>query len=236
MPNDESPYALNSRKRIRNTSLARFEGDTLFARLGRAVCEAECLPRKELFESWEVARRTRRVFRGGRVVDLAAGHGLLAYCLLLLDDSSAEAVCVDVRKPPSADKLASVIETRWPRLVNRVRYVEGPLAAVAIGAGDVVVSCHGCGSITDQVLETAIAVGARVAVLPCCHDLDIADLGGLSGWLDGALAVDVTRAARLKAAGYRVRTQTIPAEITPKNRLLLGEPTAVHTREHKPES
>jgi hypothetical protein len=36
------------------------------------------VPRKELFETWEIARRARRRFRGGRVVDMAAGHGLLA--------------------------------------------------------------------------------------------------------------------------------------------------------------
>jgi hypothetical protein len=36
--------------------------------------------------------------------------------------------------------------------------------------------------------------------------------------------MDVTRATRLQAVGYRVVTQTIPAEITPKNRLLLAEP------------
>jgi hypothetical protein len=43
--------------------------------------------------------------------------------------------------------------------------------------------------------------------------------------MDGALAVDVMRAVRLEQRGYHVRTQTIPAEITPKNRLLLGEPS-----------
>jgi hypothetical protein len=36
--------------------------------------------------------------------------------------------------------------------------------------------------------------------------------------------MDVTRAARLQAADYRVVTKAIPAEITPKNRLLLAEP------------
>jgi hypothetical protein len=65
-----------------------------------------------------------------------------------------------------------------------------------------------------------------VAVLPCCHDLKGADLGGLEGWLDGPLAIDAARVARLRAQGYRVYTQQIPAEITPKNRLLLGEPLA----------
>jgi len=40
---------------------------------------------------------------------------------------------------------------------------------------------HACGGLTDQILDRAIDVGARVAVLPCCHDLDNADLGGLEG-------------------------------------------------------
>jgi len=63
-----------------------------------------------------------------------------------------------------------------------------------------------------------------VAVLPCCHDLAVNDWGSLSGWVDRALAVDVMRAVRLEQRGYHVWTQTIPAAITPKNRLLLGEP------------
>ena len=69
-----------------------------------------------------------------------------------------------------------------------------------------------------------MAARARVAVLPCCHDLNGADLGGLQGWLDGPLSQDVLRAARLREAGYRVFTQQIPGDITPKNRLLLAEP------------
>ena len=44
--------------------------------------------------------------------------------------------------------------------------------------------------------------------------------------MDPALAIDIRRAQRLEDRGYRVWTQAIPAEITPKNRLLLGSPTA----------
>jgi hypothetical protein len=69
-----------------------------------------------------------------------------------------------------------------------------------------------------------MSVGARVALLPCCHDLHRADLGGMQGWLDGPLAMDVMRAGRLRAGGYRVVTQLIPGDITPKNRLLMAEP------------
>ena len=46
----------------------------------------------------------------------------------------------------------------------------------------------------------------------------------LAGWVDPSLAIDINRAKRLEAAGYQVWTQTIPAAITPKNRLLLGAP------------
>ena len=56
-----------SRGRLTDYDLDRFPEDTLFHRLARAVCHAGCLPRKELFEAWETARRTRRLFRGGRV-------------------------------------------------------------------------------------------------------------------------------------------------------------------------
>ena len=212
-----------SRSRLTSRDLPRFDNTTLFHRMARKVCEAECLPRKELFEAWEVARRTRRRFRGGRVLDLACGHGLLAQLLLLLDDSSAEAVAIDTRVPASAQNLAHCLAEEWPRLAGRVALTQGPLSSIQARAGDLLVSCHACGSLTDDVLSQAIAVGARVAVLPCCHDKLENDQGGLGGWLDPALAVDVTRAARLRRHGYTVHTQTIPAEITPKNRLLLGE-------------
>jgi hypothetical protein len=34
------------------------------------------------------------------------------------------------------------------------------------------------------------------------------------------------RAVRLERQGYRIWTQSIPASVTPKNRLLLGSPIA----------
>lgn len=186
------------------------------------MCRADCLPRKELYESWEVARRVRRRLRGGRVVELACGHALAAYLLLLLDDSSPSALAVDVRPAPSATRLAAALVHDWPRLEGRVSIEARPLKEVDVERGDVVVSVHACGSLTDDVLSSAIGPGASVAVLPCCHDLRTSDSGGLEGWLDGPLAIDVRRAERLRAAGYAVRTQTIPAVITPKNRLLIA--------------
>ena len=218
------PFKPASRGRLTSRDLGRFDGATLFDRVGRAVCHAECLPRKELYEAWEVARRVRRLFRGGRVVDLGGGHGLLAQLLLILDDSSPDALVVDKAVPASAAKVHAAIVDAWPRLSGRIAFVRGAIDDIDIRPSDLVVSSHACGRLTDVVLERASRARARVAVLPCCHDLAACDAGELSGWLDGPLAIDVVRAQRLMAAGYRVWTQSIPTAITPKNRLLIGAP------------
>jgi len=215
---------MSSKARLTERDLGRFSGDTLFERVARAVCRAGCLPRKELYEAWEIARRIRRRFRGGRIVDLAAGHGLLAHVLLILDDSSSAALLVDTAPPKSAARVHAVLVEAWPRLVGRITSANLSLESTTLTAEDLVVSSHACGALTDLVLDRAATARARVAVLPCCHDLVLNQRGSLSGWMEQSLAVDVMRAVRLEQRGYRVWTQTIPAAITPKNRLLLGEP------------
>jgi hypothetical protein len=190
------------------------------------------VPRKELYEAWEVARRARRRFRGGRVVDLACGHALVAQLMLLLDDTSPTALAVDIKLPESAARVAACLSRAWPRLADRIVLQESKLGCVPLHESDVVVSCHACGRLTDDVIDAALAARAKVVVLPCCQSATQCDLGGLGGWLDPALAVDVTRVSKLRAAGYHVHTQTIPAAITAKNRLLLASPHPSSTR-HK---
>jgi hypothetical protein len=114
------PFSTSSKARRTDRDLDRFPGDTLFERMARAVCRAGCLPRKELYEAWEMARRVRRRLRGGRIVDLAAGHGLLAHALLPLDDSSPGALLIDTAPPPSAARLHASLVESWPRLSGRV--------------------------------------------------------------------------------------------------------------------
>ena len=223
-------FSTSAKSRLTRHDLDRFPGQSLFDRLARAVCEAGCLPRKELYEAWEVARRVRRLFRGGRVVDVAGGHGLLAQAMLLLDDSSPEAHVVDPAVPASAATLQRSLASVWPRLGGRVHWTPAPLDAFTFDPRDVIVSSHACGSLTDFVLDRALVARARVAVLPCCHDARTSDAGQITGWVDPALAIDLLRAVRLQRHGYRVWTQTIPGTITPKNRLLIGEPTS-----HRPQ-
>ena len=172
-----------------------------------------------------MARRVRRIFSGGRVVDLAAGHGLLAHVLMILDNSSPQALVVDTTLPKSSRALHEALVDAWPRLDGRLLFEERPIESVDLFEGDIVASAHACGALADLVLERAAAVRARVAVLPCCHNLATNPGASLAGWVDGPLAIDVMRAVRLEQHRYRVRTYTISAEITPKNRLLVGEPS-----------
>jgi hypothetical protein len=218
-------FSHGSRGRLTARDLGRFAGASLFDRIARAVCATGCLPRKELYEAWEVARRSRRLFRGGRVVDLGGGHGLLAHIMLILDDTSPSAVVIDTSAPPSAAALHDVLVDAWPRLRSRVIRETHDLERTVLSSEDVVVASHACGRLTDVVIELAAAARARVAVLPCCHDLEACDDGGVAGWVAADLAIDVARAIRLRDRGYRVWTQAIPADITPKNRLLLAAPT-----------
>jgi hypothetical protein len=217
-------FSPSSRGRLTDRDLGRFPGGTLFDRVARAVCHAGCLPRKELYEAWEVARRARRLFRGGRVVDLGAGHGLLAQLMLVLDDSS---------RPPSPSTRRSrrprrACTRRWcrPGRASRDACRSSRVRSTASRFWRATSWCRAtrAGALTDVVIDRAAAARARVAVLPCCHDLAVNDAGPLAGWVDAALAIDIRRAQKLEARGYRVWTQTIPAEITPKNRLLLGAP------------
>ena len=215
----------SSRSRLTRFTVADFPGSSLHDTLGRVISEAECLPRKEFFESWAVAKRVRRYFKGGRVVDLASGHGLVAFCMLLLDGRSPGALCVDTRRPVSFDRLHAAMGARWPRLSEQVVFHEDTLESVEVGPEDLLVGVHACGELTDRILAKAVAAGARVAVLPCCQVTGDGAPAGLEGWLEPRLAVDVVRFWRLREAGYRVRALTIPSEITPQNRLLLGSPS-----------
>jgi hypothetical protein len=215
-------FDLGSKNRLTRYDLERFPGTTLRDRLGRAVCEAGCLPRKEFFEAWELARRVRRRISGRRIVDVAGGHGLLGQMLWLLDQSSASVLVVDRQIPASAHTLHEALSREWPRLSGRVEYRASDLSAVALSCHDLVVSCHACGALTDTVIAAAVAAQAAVAVMPCCHDAAASPVGPLTGWMDEALAIDALRAVQLSQAGYTVTTTEIPSEITPKHRVLMG--------------
>lgn len=206
-----------------------FDKDTLFDKIARSVCRAGTLPRKELYEAWETAKRVGRRYRGGRVVDLACGHGLLAHIMLILDNTSDQALCIDRKLPENAQKLSRALITDWPRLGGKIHFKEMDIGDITTFPDDVVVSAHACGSLTDLVIDKAVKGNARVAVLPCCHNLKTCPTGNLTQWMEPTLAVDAVRAMNLQSRGYEIFTSKIPDTITPKNRLLMGHPMAPST-------
>ena len=189
------------------------------------MCTVSALPRKELYESWQVAQRVTRwhghAWRAapGRLVELCAGHGLTAL-ILLLRHPKLYAVSVELTPPKSADKLRAAMIARWPDLAARLTTMAGDLARAPLAAGDVALGVHACGALSDVIIDRAIAARAHVALLPCCQE--IAPAAFLHGWLAGPLAIDTLRATRLHNAGYAVTTQLIDPEITPQNRVLLA--------------
>ena len=287
-PTSETPFRRASRSRLSPADARRFPGDDTFAAVARAVCSADVLPRKELFETWEAALVITEAFgerlRGGddgdlssssattdvstRVADLAGGHGFLALALLVLNPTLRSAVVVDRRKPESHERLVSSLAKAFPklRLHARVRFVEASVTEAETRDATRVVfaAVHACGDLSDAVLALAVAARAPVALVPCCHR-GLGSARRLAKRLDEAMprgaeampgdaafsinaayetkeetnrnvekpsvsresvspsvAVDVARLETLRRAGYDVAAATLPREITPQNRVILG--------------
>jgi len=217
-------HALSHKGRLQPAHVRHFPDDSLAHAVARQICTASCLPAKEFHESWAVARKVLRRHRGGPVLDLAGGHGLVGFLMLLQDRTTPSAVLVDRVVPKSAHRLHAALSERWPKVTARWALLQADLHDVDVASDHRLLGIHACGALTDQVLDHALAARCRVAVLPCCHSKAKLDAGGLTGWLPHDVAVDATRAQRLRHADYEVHTTTIDAAITPKNRLLLGTP------------
>jgi hypothetical protein len=217
-------HGVGSRNKLTPSHARHYPGDGLLDVLGRALCAVGCLPRKELHEAFELASRVRRVFPRGRVVDLCCGQGLVAWCMLLLGDDHADtALAVDVKLPANHGRVGDAVVAAFPQLAGRVTFMQARLQEVPLQPDDIVVSAHACGDLSDEVLARAAAVGARVAVLPCCHRTRRRDdLAHLPDVEDRALAIDRERALLLAERGLRVWTPAIPAAVSPKHRLVVA--------------
>jgi hypothetical protein len=165
--------------------------DHLFDQFARTVCRAGVVARKEIFETWASALYIHSTFFGNeamnytippinRVADVAAGHGLLAWALLLLDDEHRgddnasllpplTAFCLDVQMPRSAEIIHSCMVQRWAHLESRFDYVEGRLEQLVPHPSCLLASVHGCGILSDILVSTAAEHRVPLAVVPCCH-------------------------------------------------------------------
>jgi len=173
------------------------------------------------------------------VYDLCSGHGFTGMLFAACYPRAARCVCVDRTEPPSHRTLRSCVEEVCPWTAGAgpggaIDFV--PASLEAFGAGlrsggggavgpSVVISTHACGSLTDQVLEHAVESGAAaLAVMPCCYTgTDRGVPYGIRRALGVSWSADIRRSFKLEEAGYHSDFCAIPSEITPMNRVLLGE-------------
>lgn len=216
-----------SKTRIGRNTAVHFGGETLADRLVRELCAERALPIKELAEACEVFAAARRYLRGAAVVDLCAGHGLTGMLFAVFQRETERVVLCDRRRPDAFERVLRAVERAAPWTAGQIEYREGSLERLApeLPRGAGVVGVHACGRLTDRCLDVAVALGGPVAVLPCCRDHGLSPApAGLREALGEDVAYDVQRTYALEARGYRVRWRTIPAAITPMNRLLIGVP------------
>ncbi len=215
------------RGRLDERAAAFFSGRRFPDKIARALGARRLIKIKELVESFEFFERVRRRIAAPEVVDLCSGHGLTGMLFAIFEPGTERVTLVDKAKPAAHDALFETLCGLAPWMRGKVRYLESSLqrARALLPAGASVVAVHACGLRTDHCIETAIEIGGRVAVMPCCY--------GAAGQraprelkkaLGALTAVDVDRTYRLRGAGYEVDWSAIPVEITPMNRIILGEP------------
>ena len=263
-----------------------------FRELGRVTCQAGVVNRKEFLETFAAAWEIHSHFSPvRRLADLAAGHGLLSWCLLVLDELGYEdegkandnnhqqerprtVVCVDRRMPPAAAAIATAMLHRYPQLQERWTYIQSDLTAILPDPSCLLVSVHACGTLSDLLVRLAISYKAPLAMVPCCHTVNQEQWGyqphPLSGLTADAVValvetkkkqqrqhqrqqqtsqpkavntsttstqatlaevVDGIRCQTLRTAGFAVHEVMLPAQFTPRNRLVLGNPPPPSSQE-----
>lgn len=202
-----------------------FASHSLQDRLVRALAAERVLPIKEILECGELFEGIREDVRAESVADLCCGHGLLGILFALFERRVQRVLVSDAREPSSHARVLACACQVGPWVEAKVSFQRARIHAVGacLAPGTSIVSAHACGTLTDQCLELAAAVGGSVAVMPCCYPQGACPAPqALQLALGQELAHDVDRTYRLERAGYHVRWTTIPAEVTPMNRVLIG--------------
>ena len=235
-----------SRLNMKDTTLSSlFAGDTLQAKLSRALASRQAVDRKEFFESWEFFSRCRSSFtttsskQPQLLVDVAGGHGMLGLLVAVFQWKRFDKVVIaDTKQPKAFEKVLDAGLEVAPWIASRLKYVSGPDAdfmsastgdssgsspSRILSPGCAVACVHGCNALTDSVLlEAARARAESIVVMPCCYGgVAKAAPPALRRSLGVALAADVERTYQLEREyGYDVGWRALPSMITPLNRIL----------------
>lgn len=186
----------------------------------------------------EVRRRLpRSPKRAVTILDAAAGKsylGFLAAEFLLAERDNATIVTLerDETRVELSREARGLVRTRV-----RLECRAGDVANVLLWPNEptLAVALHACGIASDDVIESAIASGAKALLLaPCCTSKEARALPRAVALADKLgvpraapvrrrfvqSIVDAERTLRLEAAGYRVEVvEFVPPTVTPHNLL-----------------
>jgi len=208
-----------------NIADRHFASDSLQDRLVRELGRGHVLPVKEILESFEFFERVRRHVRAPCVTDLCCGHGLTGILFALFERAVERVVLVDRQEPPSYGKVLACAIRLGPWVADKVRFEKLKMKNVEenLEPSASIIATHACGVLTDRCIDCALAVKGAIALMPCCYPTGRCDApAAIQLALGTNLAFDIHRTYRLEAAGYHVRWNSIPEEITPMNRVLIG--------------
>ena len=273
---ESSSFSSMHRKKLRQRHEHLFDinntDDHLFDQFAKAICMAGVVAQKEVFETWAAAVYIHSSFLSNevgndntinpkrRVVDVAGGHGLLSWALLLLDDeyqykqsddASQELTvfCLDVKMPKSAELISEAMLKQWPHLEDRFDYVEGRLEQLVPHPSCLLASVHACGILSDILVATAAQHIIPLAVVPCCHSRKRIVLQHASSYAkdiyddiintkgsipDLADKLDEARMIALDKAGLDVKEVFLPSLFTGKGRLIMGFPKSDRQAQFEP--
>lgn len=224
---DPPPIHLDSRSRPGDWALDWFASDGMEDRLARALLSARAVPFKEVLEAFEFFERARRHVRAPVVADLCCGHGLVGMLYGVFHRDVDDVLLVDRVRPGSVDRTLAALAEVAPWLPGKVRFQPAELAELRLPPGAATLGVHACGPATDAVIDLALEARGPIALLPCCHPkAGVPGPATLAHHLGHGVATDVHRTYRLEAAEYATRWTTIPAAITPMNRVILAWPGA----------
>jgi 8-oxo-dGTP pyrophosphatase MutT (NUDIX family) len=197
---------------------------------------------KEFKESYAFCNAVRKYFGKSQrnndsgwdvVIDVAGGHGALA-ALFLIATSATRAVVVDPARVGSVERAWESFWGSKKELVYRNECLRTGLPAelqraLAITSRNkiLVVACHACQHLSEEIVDIACRFGVSSAVMPCCQK----DLSRGGSWKSTSKnlgiplghMMDVLLAGRIMGQGtHEVRMNCLDPSITPHNRIILA--------------
>lgn len=209
---------------------------------------------KEFKEAWAFVNKVRSVVPFGGdssiqcVIDVAGGHGALA-ALFLITTSAQHAIVIDPAQvgnggvmkawgTPFMDRTTLLyrhecLRTALPdELQQQLKYTSPDRVLV--------VACHACQHLSEEIVQIACRFGVHVAVMPCCQKdhspgmswkstsqnlnipieitMDLLLAGKCMSWSSNSFAAEDNGVV----VPYDVRIKMIDRAITPQNRIIIA--------------